>query len=468
MQLLIALIPLIGPFIAVVAIVWLSSLNWRRAVKIVFFLVIFEGVLRKWVIPQASEMIYFFKDIVLLGAYLRYYLGSEPKYPLKISGITIALFMAMGWCTFQVFNPSLGSVIIGFFGLKAYFFYIPLIWMIPALFQSQEELYQSLRNYLLLTIPVCLLAIAQFFSPPSSPINIYAGGHEASAGFDGFNAVRVTGTFSYIVGYAVYLSACFSLLVPLLTLKQPRLWRLLTLVEAFLVAGTSFMTGARGLVLFEILFVVGYVCILGFTQPVTATRSAKQLFLPVILISAILPQFFSKAIEAFSHRATTSSDSQNFLDRALSAFIEPVQDLQLKGFDGYGTGATHQAVPALRRIFNLPFGETLPPSEGEMGRVVLEVGPLGFLFWYGLRLILIFSLWQVFWKLKNPFLRQLALVAFLFQIINISAQLVFNHTFAVYYWFFSSFIFLLPELESRELSSYQQYVYTTYFPSSPN
>lgn len=38
MQLLIAFIPLIGPFIAVVVIVWLSSLNWRRAVKIVFFL----------------------------------------------------------------------------------------------------------------------------------------------------------------------------------------------------------------------------------------------------------------------------------------------------------------------------------------------------------------------------------------------------------------------------------------------
>ncbi|MDF5720669.1 MAG: hypothetical protein PUP91_09310 [Rhizonema sp. PD37] len=468
MQLLITLIPLIGPLVAVIAIVWISSLNWRLAVKVVFFLVIFEGVLRKWVLPQASEMIYFFKDIVLLGAYLRYYLGSELKYPFKISGITIALFMAMIWCTFQAFNPSLGSVIIGFFGLKAYFFYIPLIWMLPALFQSQEELYQFLRNYLLFTIPVCFLAVAQFFSPPSSPINIYAGGHEANAGFNGFNAVRVTGTFSYISGYTVYLSACFSLLIPLLTLKQPRLWRLLTLVEAFLVAGTSFMTGARGLLLFEILFVVGYVCILSFTQPTTAKRSAKQLVLPVILISATLPQFFSKAIEAFSYRAANSSDSKNFLERALSAFAEPTQAMQFKGFDGYGTGATHQAVPALRKIFNLPFGETLPPSEGEMGRVVLETGPLGFLFWYALRLILIFNLWQVFWKLKSPFLRQLALVAFLFQIINITGQLIFNHTFAVYYWFFSSFIFLLPELESRQLSSYQQYVYTTYFPSSPN
>lgn len=463
------LIPLIG----VVAIVWLSSLNWRHTVKVVLFLVVFEGVLRKWVLPQASDLIYFLKDFVLLGAYLRYYFGSEPKYPLRLGGIAIALFMTIGWCLFHAFNPSLGSPIIGLFGLKIYLFYIPLIWMLPALFQSQEELYRFLRNYLLLTIPVCLLAVAQFFSPPSSAINVYAGGQEADAVFHGVGAVRVTGTFSYLSGYSVYLSTCFSLLIPLLTLKQPRLWRWLTLIEALLVVGTSFMTGARGLLFFEILFAVAYACVLGLTQPVTATRAAKQLVLPIILLLAVVPRFFSKAIEAFSYRVATASSSENFLDRIFFAFAEPMQAMQFKGFDGYGTGATHPAVSALRRAFNLPLGEVPPPSEVETGRIVLEIGPLGFLFWYGLRLVLIFCLWQVFWKLKNPFLRQLALVAFLFQTINITGHLVFNHTFAVYYWFFSGFIFLLPELENRQLLSYQywldqQHVYPTHFPDSSN
>lgn len=468
MQLLIALIPLMGPIISVVAIIWLSSLNWRRTVKVVFFLVIFEGVLRKWVLPQASDIIYFFKDLVLLGAYLGYYLTSEPKYPVKINGITITIFMALAWSTFQAFNPSLGSPIIGFFGLKAYFFYVPLMWMLPSLFQSEEDLYCSLRNYLLLAIPVCLLAIVQFFSPLSSPINVYAGGHEGTAGFDSFHVVRVTGTFPYILGYSSYLITCFSLLVPLLTIKQTPLWRFLTLAEAFLVVGTSFMTGSRGLLVYEVLFVLGYACVLVITQPSIASRATKQLILPIILISASIPKFFSKALDAFSSRATTASDSGHFLERVFSAFAEPELAIQFKGLDGYGTGATHQATTALRRAFQLSLREAPPPAEGELGRIVLELGPLGFFFWYGLRLCLIFSIWSVFMKLKTPFLRQLALTAFLLHLINITAQLVFNNTFAIYYWFFSGFIFLLPELETRQFSPYQQHVYPTHFPSSSN
>ncbi|MBW4561262.1 MAG: hypothetical protein KME32_08895 [Mojavia pulchra JT2-VF2] len=441
--------------LGLIIIVGLSSINWRRSVKAALVIVILEGVLRKWVLPQASDFIYFVKDLVLLGAYLKYYFSSEPKYPFKSSGFTITLLMVIGWCLAQSFNPSLGSPIVGFFGLKAYIFYIPLMWMLPSLFQSEEELYRFLRNYMLLVIPVALLAVAQFGSPSSSPINMYVGGQEATATAGG--AVRVTGTFPYIAGYSVYLSTCFSLLIPLLTLPQTPLWRSLTVIEILLVIGTSFMTGARGLLFFEILFVVGYICILWFTQPSIAARSTKQFMLPVVLISAIVPMFFNKAIEAFSSRVA-GSDSETFLDRAFSAFAEPENAMQFKGFDSYGTGATHQAVPALRQALNLPWGESPPPAEGEMGRVVLEIGPFGFLIWYGLRLALIFSLARVYLKLKTPFFRNLALAIFLFHAINITNQLVVNSTFAIYYWFFGGFVFLLPTLESQQLFSSKHWV----------
>ncbi|MGJ5627865.1 hypothetical protein [Nostoc sp. CALU 1950] len=434
----------------VAAIIGLSSLDWRRAVKAVLVIVVLEGVLRKWVLPQASDMIYFLKDLVLLGAYLRYYLGSEPKYPLRLTFFNIALFMSLCWCVFQVFNPSLGSPIVGFFGLKAYLFYVPLMWMLPSLFQSEEELYKFLRNYLLLLVPVSLLAIAQFYSPINSPINIYGGGVEAQAVVDG--NPRVTGTFPYIVGYSTYLSICFTILIPLLSLPQTKIWSLLTLVEVLLVAGTSFMTGARGLLLFETLFLVGYFCLLWLTKPSIAVRSTKQFILPIVLITAVLPIFFNKAIEAFSKRATTSD---NFTDRVFSAFSEPVQATRWKGFDSYGIGATHQAVSTLRKSLGLSIGESLPPSEGEMGRIVLEIGPFGFVIWYGLRLILIFSLLRVFLKLKTPFLRNLALAAFLLHAISLTAQLVFNNTLAIYYWFFSGFLLLLPELEYRQSLSHR-------------
>ncbi|MBW4686013.1 MAG: hypothetical protein KME40_13160 [Komarekiella atlantica HA4396-MV6] len=431
-----------------IAIVWLSALNWRRTVKVTLIIIIFEGVLRKWVLPQATEQIYFLKDLLLLIAYLSYYFSSEPKYPFKWSILNIVLIMAFSWSVFQAFNPSLGSPIIGIFGLKAYFFYMPLMWILPSLFQSEEELYKFLRNYLLLVIPVCLLATVQYFSPPSSPINIYAGGKGADALAGG--AVRVTGSFPYIAGYSTYLSFCFSTLIPLLTLPQKTIWRFLTLIEAFLVVGTSFMTGARGLLAFEVLFVLGYVCILSFTHLSEFIRSVKSLLIPIILISALVPRFFGKAIETFSSRLNDEGAQQEFSSRALSSFSTPEKAMQEKGIDGYGIGATHQGSGALRNAFKLPIGEPPPIGEKDAERVLIELGPFGLLLWYGLRLIILFSTFQVLLKLKNPFLRQLGTASLLFQAINFPAQLAFNNTYAIYYWFLTGFIFLLPELEYRE------------------
>lgn len=447
------LLPLLV-LIVFIFIVWLSSRNWRKSVKLALIIVVLEGALRKWVLPQASDLIYFLKDIILLGAYLKFYSSSEPKYHGKAGFLTITLFLCTAWCAFQIFNPSLGSPIVGLFGLKAYLFYIPLMWMIPTLFESQEELYQFLRNYLLLVIPVAILAIAQFFSPTNSPLNVYASGGVKQVATAGEN-VRVTGTFPYIAGYSSYMSFCFSLLIPLISLPQPKKWQIITFIEALLVTGTSFMTGARGLVLFEIIFLLGYFSLLWLTKPSKAIHNTKNFILPTLLISAVVPVFFQKAIQAFFTRATTATDSGSFGERAFSPFTAPVAAMRFKGFDSYGIGATHPAIPALRSALRIYSGEALPPSEGETGRVVLEIGIFGFILWYALRLYLIISLLGMFLKLKTPFLRNLALAVFLFHTINLTAQLIFNNTFGVYYWFFSGFIFLFPQLEYQQLLFYR-------------
>jgi hypothetical protein len=453
MQLLIALIALMG----LVGFIWLAALNWRVTIKSVFVIIVLEGVLRKWILPQASEQVYFLKDFLLIVAYLRYYLTSEPKYPFKFSIFNILLILVFSWSLYQAFNPSLGSPIIGLFGLKAYFFYMPLMWLVPSLFKSEEEIYRFLRNYLLLAIPVCLLAVAQFFSPASSPINVYAGGQEANATLaDGIT--RVTATFPYLTGFSTYLTTCFSLLIPMLALSQTRLWKWLTIAEVFLVIATSFMTGARTLLLYEVLFVVGYFCTLFFAKPQEAARTTKKFFLPVMLMTAGLPGIFAKAIDAFSKRTEAASKAESVNDRVLTPLTEPIaliQQMQFKAFDGYGIGATHQAVPILRRTLNLPVTQ-IPLAEVETSRVTIELGILGLLLWYLLRLALIFSTWQVLWRLESSWLRQLTLSAFLFQVLNlIAVHLVFNTTFAIYYWFFCGFILLFPELEYRQFLYYR-------------
>ncbi|MFM6253846.1 MAG: hypothetical protein ACKPEQ_32685, partial [Dolichospermum sp.] len=100
-------------------------------------------------------------------------------------------------------------------------------------------------------------------------------------------------------------------------------------------------------------------------------------------------------------------------------FIEPLSTIpeivQLKQIDSYGTGATHQATQVLRTTLNLPQGDTLPSvGEGETPRVIVEIGLIGFVLFYLLRINLIISLGLTLRKLRDPFLSQLGIGAFLF------------------------------------------------------
>ena len=462
----------IGMFAGVI-IFYLSALKWRQSVKAVFLLLVFEGALRKWVLPQASEMIYFLKDVVLLGAYLNFYGFSAPKekLPNPAKVVNILIFIAMGWCIFQVFNPSLGSPLVGIFGLRGYLIYIPLIWIIPYLFDSEDEFYKFLRSHLLLTIPTGIIGIIQFFSPPKSFINAYA--NEAAVGkatFGAMSSVRITGMFAYINNYALYLVVCFGLLIIMLSVKQSRGWLIVSLIELFLVSVNSFMTGSRTTILSEALFVLGYLLARGLTKPIAALRLINKLILPIIIISMASFIWFRPAIDAFWMRTSSSHDVSG---RITSSFTEPLEFSQYKELDGYGTGATHQATPTIRLSLDLPQGEKIPVYfEPEMGRILLELGPIGFIFWYGLRLSILIMLLHTFWNLKRPFLRLLALAAFLIQIIQFNGFLVFHPTFVVYYWFLSSFIFLLPRLEQienwqKEQQLWQEYVLSSYLPESP-
>ncbi len=465
---------LIIGLLACVIIFYLSALRWRRSVKAVFILVVFEGALRKWVLPQASEMLYFLKDIVLIGAYFNFYALSAPKEPLPNQGkiINLGIFLVIGWCVFQAFNPSLGSPVVGIFGLRGYLIYIPLIWMIPYLLETEDELYRFLRSHLLLTIPVGLIGIVQFFSPPDSFINAYANDEAISkATFVGaVTAVRITGTFSYLNNYALYLIVCFGLMVVMLSVKQSREWQIASLVELFLVCINSFMTGSRTTIFSEVLFLLGYLLAKGLTKPGGALRLMNKLIVPVLVISMAGFIWFRPAIDAFLERTTSNQDVSG---RIVFSLTEPLNFVHLKQLDGYGTGATHQGTPTLRQVLNLPAGEVIRvPHEAEMGRIALELGPIGFLFWYGLRISIMLVLFGTFWSLKRPFLRHLALTAFLIQLILFIGFLVFHHTFGLYYWFLTSFIFVLPRLEQienwqREQQLLQEHVFSPYFSDSP-
>ena len=437
---------IVGVLIFALVVIFGAATNWKLAIKTILVIVIIEGGLRRWAFPGAKDLIYFLKDFILIGSYLGFASRPRPiadQYPFikELTGLIAIL------CCFQAFNPSLGSPIVGLLGIRSYLLYIPLVWILPHLFDSGEDLRNFLRKYLLWIFPVCILGIVQFFSPLDSPLNVYVPNEEVLDVATVGEFARITGTFSYIAGLTTYLSICFSLLIVFITQERIFKWQAIYSLELALVVINSFMSGSRSIIVYEILFIISFIVCLCFARPKAALNFIRSLFIPIAVSTLIAVIYFQPAIAAFSTRAETAGDSVE--ERIFGGFTQ-VFSYSENSIEGYGTGATQGGANSLRKLLNLPSGAQVPPNEGETGRVVIEIGLLGFFLWYGLRIVLLISLGSVFLKLKNPFYKELALAIFLFQLINITGQLITNPTMLVYFWFFSGFIYLLPVLEDKE------------------
>jgi hypothetical protein len=432
-----------------------SAVNWRWSVKAALVLVMLEGAIRKWLLPQASDLVYFLKDLVLFGAYLRYFVldSSTRSASRKFSELKVLLGIVTAIIVIQVFNVRLNSTAVGIFGFKAYLWYVPLCFIAQDLFPSVEDLQKFLKWYLAIAIPICLLGILQFFSPPDSFLNTYIKGDEVQStamlvSEMGTSRVRITGTFSYISGYTTYLFVCLSLLLPMVVSGLKRMWFWILLGALILVIGNTFMTGSRSPVIMGAIIALGFLTL----GQGGKNRAGRAVFVPLALtltISVVASSFwFDEAISLFWERATNSEDTN---ERLYLAYVEPFLYLSEKDFEvqGYGAGATHPGGVGVRSRFNeSPPTVEAPPAEGEPVRVLLELGVIGFFFWFIIKFYLIWILWGTWKNLQTLFLKHLALMALLVHFVQLTGQVVMNHTSGVFFWFLTGFILLLPKLDS--------------------
>jgi hypothetical protein len=434
------------------AAVW-SFQRWRTAVKAAMVLLILEGALRKWLFPGAQDLIYFAKDVVLIGVYLGF-LRDAPRLRHRLPSIPAlnALLVAAGlFGLFQIFNPNLPNLLVGVLGFKAYFFYVPLLFVLPAAFRTDAEAFRFLRRYALLAIPVGLLAIAQFLSPPTSALNAYArGGEEAYAiTFGSSSHVRVTATFPFITGYSSYLIAAAVLLLAVLAATQ---WRFRGNWAVYASLGMTFlgmlMTGSRGpVLLFATIFpIFWWLVVVRERQRVTALG---RVLVGAGLLAAFVGFLGEDAIQAFLGRA--GGNPGEIKGRILAPAIAPVHVLPRVGLFGFGIGSSHQTAATLA-------GHLVPYSwlkglllEAETGKVMVELGPIGFFLLYAIRLYLAaFALHKAL-TLRSRLHRTVAAAAFVYFLAAIPGGVVFDVTAGVYYWFFGGLLTLVMALDREAL-----------------
>ena len=362
------------PFIAVKRLIWLY-----------FFLLIFEGTFRKWILPQFSDVLLVVRDPVVLAIY--FFALKARVFPRNNYILALGIIGILSWLvSLAVLEPYLTLkplVLVTGFGFRSNFLHLPLIFIIGRVL-TQEDVLQLGKWVVIGLIPMCLLLAIQFNAAPDSFINRTAGLGETQQITAGGGKIRPPGTFSFVSGVIFYsaLAAAF-LLYGALTRGVYKNWILLG--GGFALVVTIAVSGSRSVLLAVLVVLASLIAIIAIRPSAINQFGRNLLIVVVVLLVAVRLPVFKEGVQVLSDRFTAVAEAEEksiargLLARTFSGFTEGILLLTRAPIAGYGLGiGTNGGAKFLtgRSLFLL--------SEGEWGRVVLESGPilgLAFLVW---------------------------------------------------------------------------------------
>jgi hypothetical protein len=438
-----------------------SSPLWKKLIWTVMFLVVLEGVFRKWVFPQFQAELFFLKDLLLIVAYLGFLSahvrpGAHRRImvPLKVMAV-----FSLAYFTLELVNPNSPSFFVSLLGLKNYLLYMPLAFIVPYMFTSSEDLERKLRLYAFVMIPFAALGLVQFLFPPDHWINGYLSHASENLRMGAlFGAskehVRSTGTFSYIGGYAAFLTVMGYLAAALAARNRWRisgsLWRLssnlwpLSLLAVTVAA--MFTTGSR-LPIWMLIATWPLVTIVwGYGGLVSMGDVTKMVFVAAMV--TILAVFLAAdAYDAYAYRVEHAGDTSA---RILSPLTQAYDAMQIKEPFGVGMGTTNGGALAIMKTDDFWWlnGNTF---EIETGRVIQETGLIGFILIYAVRVWLLVKAITLGVRFRTPLHIALSgvLVALFFQ--DLIGFVINNATVGIYHWFSAGLLFAMYRLEAAKV-----------------
>jgi hypothetical protein len=422
---------------------------WKRIILGVFILMIFEGAIRKWILPWAQAEVYLVKDALLLVAYALFLLGSQPEWRFRGSAVlkgVIAFSFVFG--CLEVLNPNSPSLLVGVAGVKDYFLYVPLAFILPYCFTSREEFLRFIKFYIVLAIPVSILGFVQVAAGPASFLNTYVSASEdIPAAIVKFgrhdNIVRTAGTFSFISGYTTYLGFMAFLAVGY---NMARGWQIKNntgpIIALALVIGAMFTTGSRGPV-YVLAATAPVVFFWALISRILSPKVAARLFLLVPLIVFAALHVSPEAVEAFQYRAETSGDTYS---RFFAPIAQLTEMLAESPFFGLGIGVTHNAALTIMGTLT-PWWLNGMLAEEEIARVGQELGILGVVLIYFTRGIILVLAIRCTRGFRDPAYRSLGMVLTVQLAMGVVTALITNPTAGLYYWGSLGLILAMQRLE---------------------
>jgi hypothetical protein len=349
-----------------------------RAIRFLLWLylglLLCEGALRKWILPQWSDPLLLVRDPVVLLIYA--YAWRLRLFPTNawILGAGLLAVVTLGAALLaDAVNPW-----VMLFGFRTNFLHLPLIFIVPQVFQLADV--RRVGTILLwAALPMALLMVLQFRAAPQDWINAgVGGGGQISAAL---GKIRPAAAFSFVSGPIYFFAAVAAFILFNQVTAGAGTSFYLSVVAggatliAGAVSGSRSLLGAVGVVVVS--FLAGQLL-----YPRAAWRAVRLLvILGVVFIAVSATDIYRDGTEVLTTRIANAAGSEGgvggFIQRFVNGFSAPLTRLSEVPVFGYGFGLGTNGGAALigkRWQFLL--------AEDEWGRVMMESGP-----WIGLAFI---------------------------------------------------------------------------------
>ncbi|SHN19524.1 hypothetical protein [Mucilaginibacter sp. OK098] len=342
----------------------------KKGVWVYFVLLIFEGALRKWVLPGLATPLLLIRDPVAIWLF---FMAWKHGF-LKLNFFITAMFAVSMVGFFAAILLGHGNFFVALFGVRTLLVHFPVIFVIGSVF-DREDVLKIGRFLVWLTIPMTLLIMLQFYSPQSAWVNRGVGGDMAGAGFSGaLGYLRPPATFSFTNGTSLFFgyAACFIIYFWLNQNKY--ISKSLLVVASFSLLMSIPLSISRGL-FFTIAITLGFAMLAVSRKPKYMGRLIIA-SISIITVFFLLSQLslFQTASDAFVARFTSANETEGGLkgvigDRYVGGLLGAIYSSGQLPFFGYGIGMGTNVGSTL-----LVGKNQFLVAEGEWGRLIGELG----------------------------------------------------------------------------------------------
>lgn len=172
-----------------------------KGIWLYFLLLIFEGALRKWILPSLANPLLIVRDpvAIVLMIYAWYY-NVFPRTGLIVWMIILTVISMI-----TTLFIGHGNIFVTLYGARSLIVHFPFIFLIGSIL-NKDDVLKIGKSVLWISIPMTGLIILQFYSPQSAWINAGVGG-DMNGGFGGaMGYFRPPATFSFTSGTVLFFS----------------------------------------------------------------------------------------------------------------------------------------------------------------------------------------------------------------------------------------------------------------------